>query len=454
MNVAAGHALNLDGQADDDYYRITTTGSEGATRNYVIDVVDTGASTDDELVVLGADDSADEFLLRTITSIPRIPTAGNPSMVTLLPATGVGQQRVNYSDSADALFVDGLGGDDAFVLDGATVAVDLIGAAGDDTFTFGQVYGTPRTTAAGIAPDDVFPTTETTRGWVSNGPTGPLRVFGGSGNDVFTVNSNLVTVSLLGQEGNDLFITRSLALPGGGYLSRAPVLVDGGADIDTVVHLGTEQADVLYAGTRPAPFDQTVTQTVISGAGATTAAVAVEVVEVDGLPGDDTFFAAGVAAGVVATMIGGSGSDQFTVMGSVVLPVFGAAIDDPFVLTDPTHSLSGLQGPLQIEGGDTGSDGTIDPAVLLPGETDVPLTPLPPDPPEDTQIDLLDVHDDQYADGRDLALGSTALIGNDTFGIGFIAVEILLVFLGSGGDTMAISGTPDGGERRSCDRAR
>ena len=94
-------------------------------------------------------------------------------------------------------------------------------------------------------------------------------------------------------------------------------------------------------------------------------------------------------------MIGGSGSDQFTAMGSVVLPVFGAALDDPFVLTDPTHSLSGLQGPLQIEGGDTGSDGTIDPAVLLPGETDVPLTPLPPDPPEDTQIDLLDVHDDR-----------------------------------------------------------
>ena len=51
MNVAAGHVLNLDGQADDDYYRITTTGSEGATRNYVIDVVDTGASTDDELAV-------------------------------------------------------------------------------------------------------------------------------------------------------------------------------------------------------------------------------------------------------------------------------------------------------------------------------------------------------------------------------------------------------------------
>ena len=444
MNVAAGHVLSLDGEADGDRYRVTTTGSDGANRNYVVNVVDTGTSTDDALTVNGTDASADQFLLRTVQAIAG-ETFTDPGMVTLLPAAGTGVQRVNYSSTADRLAVNGFGGNDAFFVDGATVETQLDGAAGDDTFTFGQVYGTPRTTAAGIAPDDVFPTTETTRGWVSTGPTGPLGVFGGSGDDVFTVNSNLVTVSLLGQDGNDLFITRSLALPGGGYLSRAPVLVDGGADIDTVVHLGTEQADVLYTGTRPAPFDPTVTQTVISGAGATTAAVAVEVVEVDGLPGDDTFFAAAVAAGVVTSLIGGAGSDQFTVTGSVVLPVIGAALDNPFVLTDPTHSLSGLLGPLQIEGGDTGSDGSIDPAVLLPGETDEPLKPLPPNPPEDTQIDLLDVHDDEFADGRDLALGSTALIGNDTFGVGFIAIEIMLVFLGSGDDTMAISGTPDGG---------
>ena len=129
-----------------------------------------------------------------------IPTAGEPGMVTLLPGDRRRSAAGQLLRQRRCSGVDGLGGNDAFVVDGATVAVDLIGAAGDDTFTFGQVYGTPRTTAAGIAPDDVFPTTETTRGWVSNGPTGPLRVFGGSGNDVFTVNSNLVTVSLLGQE--------------------------------------------------------------------------------------------------------------------------------------------------------------------------------------------------------------------------------------------------------------
>ena len=42
----AGHVLNLDGQADTDYYTIYTTGSHGNVRNYVIDVLDTGAPND------------------------------------------------------------------------------------------------------------------------------------------------------------------------------------------------------------------------------------------------------------------------------------------------------------------------------------------------------------------------------------------------------------------------
>ena len=367
MNVAAGQVLTLDGQADGDVYRVTTTGSDGAARNYVVNVLDTGASTDDALTVTGAAASNDQFLLRSITAIPGA-TAADPGMVTLLPTTGTSVQRVNYSNTADALTVDGLGGNDAFFVDGITIAAQLTGGAGDDSFTFGQLYGSPRTAAAGVAPDDVFPTTETTRGWVSNGPTGPVGVSGGDGNDVFTVNSNLVGLTLLGDAGNDVFIVRSLALPNGSYLPRAPVAVDGGTDSDTVVQLGTELADVLYLGTDPDPTDPATIRTLISGAGATTAAVRVEAAEVYGLAGDDTLFATGTAAGVSNRLSGGAGSDQFTVTGSVVLPVFGAAIDNSYTPVDPVHSLSGLQGSLQVEGGDTGVVYPIGPAVLLPGE--------------------------------------------------------------------------------------
>ena len=53
----AGHSLTLDGQADTDYYRIYTTGSRFSERNYVINVLDTGAENDgvDELDIYGRD---------------------------------------------------------------------------------------------------------------------------------------------------------------------------------------------------------------------------------------------------------------------------------------------------------------------------------------------------------------------------------------------------------------
>src|SRR5262249_23231849 len=57
MDVAAGHTLTLDGQAESDSYIINTTGSQGAGRNYVINVLDTGAPDDgvDVASVYGAD---------------------------------------------------------------------------------------------------------------------------------------------------------------------------------------------------------------------------------------------------------------------------------------------------------------------------------------------------------------------------------------------------------------
>ena len=42
MGVAQGHTLTLDGQSDTDTYVVQTTGSQGALRNYVINVLDTG----------------------------------------------------------------------------------------------------------------------------------------------------------------------------------------------------------------------------------------------------------------------------------------------------------------------------------------------------------------------------------------------------------------------------
>src|SRR5262249_7906905 len=57
MDAARNHTLMLDGQAGNDVYEIFTEGSLGADRNYVIDVLDSGAPADgaDILAIYGQD---------------------------------------------------------------------------------------------------------------------------------------------------------------------------------------------------------------------------------------------------------------------------------------------------------------------------------------------------------------------------------------------------------------
>ncbi|HEX9505850.1 MAG TPA: hypothetical protein VGA62_07565, partial [Acidimicrobiia bacterium] len=75
------------------------------------------------------------------------------------------------------------------------------------------------------------------------------------------------------------------------------------------------------------------------------------------------------------------------------------------------HLLSGIRGPLAVEGGTTGADRSLHQAVLLPGESNGPLFQIAAQPPEWQQIDTLNV----YADGstQDLVgqMTSTAITG-------------------------------------------
>ena len=102
MNVAAGHTLTLDGQGGSDRYAIYTTGSQGSQRNYVINLLDTGAPGDgvDEAAIYGRDtlygapapagtkyEADDIFLLRAAQSIPGETTDG-PGYVALLAGRG------------------------------------------------------------------------------------------------------------------------------------------------------------------------------------------------------------------------------------------------------------------------------------------------------------------------------------------------------------------------------
>ena len=91
------------------------------------------------------------------------------------------------------------------------------------------------------------------------------------------------------------------------YNVNAPVSVDGGSGFDKVVVLGTEFAD-----------DVVITSKGVMGAGVNVRYANIEVVEVDGLEGDDEFFVQSTAFGVAYRVIGGLGSDTINVTGDVV----------------------------------------------------------------------------------------------------------------------------------------
>jgi hypothetical protein len=184
---ATDESLTLDGQSGSDTYVINTTGTHGDVRNYVINVLDSGAPDDgvDNVSVYGRDtfDPAfngpngsfdDIFLLRRTTGIagetPTRPVlyADDSAFVAVLDfdptksTTALAQaqasdpsadgsvrsesvQRVNYDSAINGrLMVFGLGGNDYFAVDDNAATTTLDGGVGNDTFQIGQIYGLQR----------------------------------------------------------------------------------------------------------------------------------------------------------------------------------------------------------------------------------------------------------------------------------------------------------------------
>jgi len=269
MNVAAGHTLTLDGQAGTDYYTIYTTGSQASVadrRNYVINLLDTGAENDgvDEAFVYGVESALngttssepgapkypadDIFLLRASQYIPSLQPgdggqeqADRPAFIALLhgdlalhrdlnPDNAPTEvQRINYDTALNGrINVYGLSGNDYFAADDTSAIVQLDGGVGADTFQIGQIFGSQRDDDPGtldpvqaaapefggeLAPEDVFPRLlATTRGWLSPGTGAPLVATGGTGNDEFYVYSNQAELRLEGDDDSDLFVVRAFAL--------------------------------------------------------------------------------------------------------------------------------------------------------------------------------------------------------------------------------------------------
>ena len=253
---------------------IYTTGSHGADRNYVINVLDTGArerrrrragdlrprqprpalqrlrararstrnadrrhlpaarvevhrhrgartaSTRDGVPTTATSptETADRPGVRRAAARRQRPTAASAATAAAPSATRpsdlrpADQLRHRAQRPAERL---GHGGNDEFFVDDNSAITTLDGGAGYDKFQIGQIFGTKRDDVdeGALLPHDTFPVLiATTRGWLSPGIHAPLVATGGTGNDEFTVYSNQAELRLEGDDDNDLFIVRAFAL--------------------------------------------------------------------------------------------------------------------------------------------------------------------------------------------------------------------------------------------------
>ena len=460
--------LDLDGGEGQDDYFIQTTNVDinGADADYVINVNDTGTDANhyDQLVVDGTS-TEDLFLIRE-NYIARmhgnsLDYFNNPNV-----------ERINYNGSINGnptplqagdpesdITISGViintyaGNDEIFFDDtGTTFTVN----AGDDkdTFQVGQVFGELPTNLS--EPGDTIQTTNVTSGYLSYGTSHTVTLNGGDeigAGDQFSVYSNKGLLFLNGGDGDDNFELRAFLIAGsalssvdGGtgdntieYNLNAKVKIDGGAGTDKVTLIGTEADDVVLLNDEG-----------FFGAGVSADIVNVEFIELDLLQGNDTFYIQGSEAGVIYTLIGGTGSDDFIVTGDVLLPV---AVKDGIVLN---KSIGTLEGDIIIEGGNAERDRSLRIAVMLPEET--PTVPLYIGDPtrEYSHTDRLTIFRDHTSNDEAVTIaatptgpgavlaasGMTQVVGIDQATIDYAGIDIVEVLLGEGNDELDIDITP------------
>ncbi len=312
--------LTLDGQGDGDDYEVNLIG--GATDSRM-SLFDSGTSGFDRLTLYGTE-TPDLFLLRAASS-----ESGLAFVALLNEDAGKGPteqpyERLNYDNKLEEIIVEGRGGDDAFHVDDTRASITINAGEGDDFFQIGQLFKTRRTPAlAGVLPEDVFTTIETTVGWLSNGISETMTANGDAGEDEFIVFHNLAALSLNGGADDDRFIVKAFALAGSQedlrgqtdlsgdagadlieYAVNAPVNINGGDGLDTVIVIGTEFGD-----------DFVVTKDGVFGAGLNVNFINIEFLEVDAAEGDDRFFIQSTDDEFVARITGGLGTDFFWVNG-------------------------------------------------------------------------------------------------------------------------------------------
>ncbi len=334
--------VDVDGGGGSDSYTVNMSGTttDPAGTDYVVNVHDTGPPQRFQL----ADHQRHGRDRQRLPAAPELRRSAAPlGTASFAPD----YERVNYDTTINLLYVVGGTAADQWYVDDNSAITVLDGVAGNDTFQFGQLYGTGNRYAS-TTPDCRCRTPETSTvhqrlplpGPAAHDTSGPsaqprrqlhatTRAYAGTGNATMTVYSNKANLKLFGQGGNNTFIVQAFLIinttqvatsntqitTGNGnnhveYNINAPVSIDGGTGFNTLVVIGTQADDTFL-----------ITKDGIMGAGLNVQYTNISKVEVDGLGGNDIFDVLSTDPGVVTILEGGAGSDTFNVGGDVTTPV-------------------------------------------------------------------------------------------------------------------------------------
>ncbi|MDZ4220728.1 MAG: hypothetical protein U1D70_17120 [Methylobacter sp.] len=382
----------VDGEGGSDLTIINTTGAS----DYRVYLTDTGADGDGtDIAIINGTALADTFFVRA-NFVSSMQTVGDP--VDLVFASTY--ERIDYTGAIEGIDINALASADRFFVDDTGTSFLLTGGLGDDSFQFGQLYGSDRAVPF-VAAGDEIATVETTAGFLSRGTSDPSIAIGGPGDDSFTVYSNQALLALLGLDGNDSFTVRAFLVKRVDevveYTVNAPLIIGGGNGTDLMTVVGTAANDNI------ALDDMS-----IQGMGLGMLFANIERVDVDAEGGDDHFFVLGTTPTVLTTVIGGTGSDTVDVAGDVTAPVASAGpqgLPQPPAWFDAQpQTASAIAGPLLVEG-DRIREYTLARAAMLPTESDTVL-PAQPAPSEDaSSTDFLNIYDAGSTAGLSGGLG-------------------------------------------------
>ena len=307
-----------DGPPPPEVYILNVTGCNGAR----MAISDTGGGEGFDLLIIAGTNGPDRLTLDA--------QGTGPNAVDFVfvsgPADQDGKDDLITFRGVERVEVSTFGGADS-VLSNDTVTTTILNlGGGDDEVTVGTVPLIPDTGNRTLEFPEGVPVADTDN--MTNGNTAPLFILGEGQNDRMEVNHNRAKLYLHGGAGDDRFLLKTflvlrensenqeevtnLATVFGGtgsnrydYLQNAPVFINGGPGIDTIVVTGTPIGDIFI-----------ITDTLIAGAGRITTFTNIEAIEVDGGGGPDQIYVLSTNALFSTSVIGGSGDDIIHIGGA------------------------------------------------------------------------------------------------------------------------------------------